>query len=325
MRYNTQRRLLTILRNILKQTIVPALGLLFSWVITNKFSLDLWGQVAKISLWVGIITHISAWGNGQYLLKEFSAKPANLKALWQKCLMGRLPVLLITSVCVIIYFRNTMGMVIAAWCIIEYIYESYEPLIVYHKKFVISVWAEITGAIVLFFFLFLFRANVNAGLVISLLMLADLSKTLVVILYFSKSLFPFKIQKPDLGYYVGSITFFLLSFVGLIEARADLIYVTTYLGHKEIAFYQIATTFFLFTKGGASMLILPFVPAIYRINKNRIHKLSFRFTAMGIALSLSAFIAIYFILTIGYKFQVGFPFMLFGFLSIIPAFYSYTL
>jgi O-antigen/teichoic acid export membrane protein len=300
------------------------LGLLFSWVITKKFSVELWGEITQITIWVSIATHLCGWGNTEYLLKEFSAKPSDLKILWQKCLRDRLPILLITCCVIAVYFRNTLGLIIAGWCIIEYIYQSYDPVISFYKKFMISVWAEIAGAIVLFLSLFIFRSEINVTLVITFLMLADLVKTIVVIVYFSGNLLPGKILKPNFRFYAKALSFFLLGFIGLIEARADLIYVTTYLGHKEIAFYQIASTFFLFTKGGAAMLILPFVPAIYRLKKNRIYGLSLKFTAIGILLSLCSFVAIYFILTIGYKFQVELPFMLCGLLSIIPAFYTYT-
>jgi len=310
---------------MLRQTVVPIIGLLLSWVITKKFSLGLWGEAIQITLWVSIITHLSSWGNAEYLLKKISIEPGKLKSFWQSCFIDRLPILFLTSFGILLYFRNITGVIITLWCVIEYIYESYEPIINFQKKFRITLIAEIIGAILLFPLLFLFRIHIDIFSMITILMLADLCKTILVTLYFKKELLPIKIQTPDLGYYTKALSFFVLGFVGLLYARADLIYVTTYMNHSDIAFYQITTTFFSFAKSASSMLILPFVPVIYRLNKKMVHKLSFQFTAMGILLSIFLFIVIYFILTIGYKFEIALQFMLAGFFSILPAFYSYAI
>ncbi|HTB30470.1 MAG TPA: polysaccharide biosynthesis C-terminal domain-containing protein [Bacteroidia bacterium] len=320
-----RQRILAVLWNMLKQTVVPVLGLLLSWVITKKFSIELWGAVTQITLWVSIIIHLSSWGNTEYLLKEFSAQPGKLKLRWQSCFIDRLPVLLITCCGILVYYRDTLGIIMVFWCLIEFIYQSYEPVINFYKRFMISVIAEVAGAIVLFILLFAFRVHIDLFLIIALLTIADLCKTIVVIVYFSKDLLPFKTYRPDAKYYTNALSFFLLGFVGLLYSKADLIYVTAYMNHHDIAFYQIATNFFSFAKSGASMLILPFVPVLYRLKKNLVDTLSIRFTTMGIGLSIFSFIVIYFILTIGYKFEVGFPFILAGFLSIIPAFYSYSI
>ncbi len=320
-----RRRILSIFWNMLKQTAVPLIGLLFSWLITKKFSMGLWGEITQITLWVGIITHLTSWGNTEYLLKEFSAKTSKVKLLWQDSFINRLPLLLITSIEVLFYFKNGIGLISMVWCLVEYIYQSYEPIISFYKKFMISVIAEVAGALILFTLIFVFRLHIDLFHIISFLMLGDLVKTIAVVVYFKKDLLPFNLQRPSLYYYKAALSFFLLGFIGLLYSKADLIFVTSYMGHNDIAFYQISTNFFSFAKSGASMLILPFVPLLYRVRKSLVDKLSFRFTVIGVGLSFISFVIIYFILTRIYRFDVGFPFMMAGFLSILPAFYSYAI
>lgn len=285
----------------------------------------MWGGVTQITIWVSIITHIASWGNTDYLLKQFSAQPAQLKLNWQKNIADRLPVLLIACVVAVVYLRNSLGLLIALWCIFEYAYQSYEPLINFRKKFKVTVVAEISGTVVLFSLIYLFRDNLDLTSLITLCIVSDMVKTGVVVLYFIKTLFPLQITSPDFKYYQASLWFFLLGFVGLLSSRTDLIYVTSFLSKPEIAFYQVATAFFTNISSIAHMLILPFVPALYRLNKSTTYKLSFQFTGVGIVLSLAALVVVYFIITMAYQFQMSLLFMAWGFAYVLPAFFSYSL
>jgi O-antigen/teichoic acid export membrane protein len=325
MPHKYQKRILSIFGSALKQAIIPALGLLFSLLITKKFSVALWGGLTQISIWVSILIHIASWGNTNYLMKLFSTEPGKLRTAWQKCFVDRLPLFILLCGFVAIYLHNTLAELIIAWCVVDYVYQSYEPLINFHKRFLVTVWAEIIGTLVLFLLIYLYRDNLTLPLLVSFCIVSDFVKMCMVTIVFLKDSFPLKIVFPHFTYYKSAFSFFLLGFVGLLHSRADLIYVMSYLNKQEIAFYQIITTFFSFITSGANMLILPFVPLLYRLNKTTIYKLSLRFTGIGIPVTATALTAVYFFVTRVYGFLVSFPFMCWGFLSIISVFYIYSI
>jgi len=325
MPFKYQKRILSIFSSALKQAIVPALGLLFSLLITKKFSASLWGGITQITVWVSILLHIASWGNTNYLMKLFSTEPGKLKTAWQKCFVDRLPLLILLCGFVAIYLHNTLAELIIAWCLVNYVYQSYEPLINFHKRFLITVWAEVAGTLILFVLIYTNRTNLALPVLVGLCILSDLTKVCIVTILFFKDFFPLKIGMPNFNYYKSAFSFFLLGFIGLLHSRADLIYVTNYLSKQEIAFYQIITTFFSFITSGANMLILPFVPILYRLNKKTIYKMSALFTTIGIPATIIALTVVYFFVTSLYGFPVSLPFMCWGFLSIISAFYMYSI
>jgi len=320
-----QKRILSIFWSALKQAIVPALGLCFSWLITKHFSKELWGGLTQVTIWLSIITHIASWGNTDYLLRQFSTQPASLKQSWQKNFTDRLPILLIACLVPVIWLRNTLGLLIAAWCIIEYTYQSFQPLINFQKKFKVTVFAEAASFLVLFLLIYWFRQELNLTLLVILCMVSDAVKTAIAKIYFIRTVYPFKFQLPDFTYYTATFWFFLLGFMGLLSSRADLIYVTTFLHKTEIAFYQIITTFFSYICSAADMLILPFVPALYRLRKSIVYKLSLQFTLLGIVLSAMALTVVYFIVTKVYMFQPSILFMFWGFIYVMADFFSYSI
>lgn len=325
MPYKYRKRILSIFGSSLKQAVVPALGLLFSLLITKRFSTELWGGLTQITVWVSILIHIASWGNTNYLMKLFSTEPRNVKAIWQKCFADRLPLLILLCAFVAVYLHNTLAELIIAWCVVDYVYQSYEPLINFHKRFLVTVWAEVAGTLVLFILIYLYKDNLTLPLLVGFCILSDFVKMCVVILVFSKDVFPFHIAIPHVAYYKSAFSFFLLGFVGLLHSRADLIYVMSYLNKQEIAFYQIITTFFSVITSGAGMLILPFVPVIYRLNKKTVYKLSLRFTGIGIPVTMVALAAVYFFVTKVYGFRLSLAFICWGFLSIISAFYMFSI
>ena len=84
-----QRRTLTVVRSAMSNLILPIGNLVLSFLVTKFASVQLWGEFIEVLIIAQLGAHVVSWGNKEYLLREFSLRPAQISKIWQTSLISR--------------------------------------------------------------------------------------------------------------------------------------------------------------------------------------------------------------------------------------------
>lgn len=283
----TVRRFQLIALNALSNMSSPIGGMICSWLVIRLISPELWGAYTKIILWFMLATQLTNFGNKEYLLREFSNKPKDIFPALKSSFIARCRVLL-AAVIIILFLPLTLILkcILIGWLMARFIYSSFDPLLLYERKFSITLVLE-SSAVAIFFILILNRPNV-AGLswLLTVFLFIELYKATALLLIYRKSLFTFSQLTPSLHFYKGAGPFLLLSISGLISSRADLYLVSIYLDKYQIAQYSVLLNFLIYLQALSNYVFQPFMKNFYRIHSSGKKKITYRFIGLGVLITL---------------------------------------
>lgn len=283
----TVRRFQLIALNALSNMSSPIGGMICSWLVIRLISPELWGAYTKIILWFMLATQLTNFGNKEYLLREFSNKPKDIFPTLKSSFIARCRVLL-AAVIIILFLPLTLILkcILIGWLMARFIYSSFDPLLLYERKFSITLVLE-SSAVAIFFILILNRPNV-AGLswLLTVFLFIELYKATALLLIYRKSLFTFSQLTPPLHFYKGAGPFLLLSISGLISSRADLYLVSIYLDKYQIAQYSVLLNFLIYLQALSNYVFQPFMKNFYRIHSSGKKKITYRFIGLGVLITL---------------------------------------
>lgn len=283
----TVRRFQLIALNALSNMSSPIGGMICSWLVIRLISPELWGAYTKIILWFMLATQLTNFGNKEYLLREFSNKPKDIFPALKSSFIARCRVLL-AAVIIILFLPLTLILkcILIGWLMARFIYSSFDPLLLYERKFSITLVLE-SSAVAIFFILILNRPNV-AGLswLLTVFLFIELYKATALLLIYRKSLFTFSQLTPPLHFFKGAGPFLLLSISGLISSRADLYLVSIYLDKYQIAQYSVLLNFLIYLQALSNYVFQPFMKNFYRIHSSGKKKITYRFIGLGVLITL---------------------------------------
>ncbi len=137
------RRLGTILANSLNTLLLPALNITISFLVIRLAGNRIWGEFVGVLILIQLGTHLIAWGNKEYLLREFSRHPTKIQAAWSKSLYARMWIFLILSFGVLVWFRpSLLTASLMAWGFGLLLSQSADVLILYNKDFLVSILVD---------------------------------------------------------------------------------------------------------------------------------------------------------------------------------------
>lgn len=298
-----------------------AFNMIMAALVVRMFNPNLWGDVVQIQLWTGIAGNVIAWGNKDYLLRSFSISPATITTEWQKS-FGSRSLICCIAVIVLIFFPVEIGLkwLLAAYLFARFIYLSYDSLIIYKRKFLITAILESLGFMVISAALLIFHPADLTQLFLWFV-IGEAIKAVLVILYFRKELLPHPLKKFDPQYFTLAFSFFVLYFTGMLASKIDLVCITFFLSKADLARYQVLMNFFQTAQMSALILLLPFIKNIYRLKLAAVRKIATRLFIIGIFLSGIAVIVIRGTVDLVYNFKYESPVFLFGWLIVVPTFY----
>ncbi|MFK7784258.1 MAG: hypothetical protein AB8B56_04030, partial [Crocinitomicaceae bacterium] len=87
-------RLVPVLLNGTKSFLVPAIAIVFSFLVIRFSDKSIWGEFVPFLLFFHLANIITNWGSKDFLQRSFSKTPQRKVGDWQEMFISRLPVLL---------------------------------------------------------------------------------------------------------------------------------------------------------------------------------------------------------------------------------------
>jgi len=319
----TRKRLGIIFQGVALNVSAPVFSLFISWMVIHLQNARLWGEFVKVQVWVLIAVQFFAYGNKDYLLRAFSRNPSRIDYCWSRSFFSRAVLLL---VCAVVFLSGSFGLAlkgwILAWVIVRFVYQSFDVLVLYNRKFYVSMAAEAIGLLLLFVALAKPMSNPTLGMLLKVVVIADMLKAIFILLVFQGSFNFSFFEKFNLGYFKGAFMFFLLGLTALLSTRMDQLCVNYFMAPAAIAKYQVFMALCGFMQLGASLVLSPFIKNLFRLQSDSFRSLSTRYHKAGMLLALGQVLLV--LVITRWMFHFSFSPAMYGFAYLyILAFYFY--
>ncbi|MEI6765816.1 MAG: hypothetical protein WCM76_09260 [Bacteroidota bacterium] len=299
-------------------------GFIISILVVHYFSKELWGSVANISLWVFLFTGIASWGSKDYLLRQFSLEPSRITHVYSDSLLTR--AILLPLLSAMLYFLTGRDIMLwlycTAWLAARFVYTSFEPIVIFDKKFGMMAMTELTGACIVAAYLLLTPTAPVTEDIIIVLMLADILKAVFVSLFFYRSL-SFSHSVINTKHIIAALPFFLIGMAGLLHSRLEQLIVNTFLSDTEKAYCQVYMNLLLASMAVPSLLITPVTKSLYRASAGTFKKIRIWLLRFGIFAAPLSGIAVWCIVKFVYQFNSGLSILVAGILFCIPVYFYF--
>jgi O-antigen/teichoic acid export membrane protein len=324
--YRYKKRVSQVFLFAVKNLSPSLIGFVISWLVIRYFSPGLWGSVVEHSLWVYVLGSAATWGSRDFLLRGMSEKPAEMTTLFSSSLLTRALLLPLWMLVLWMHTGNqsTLLLVCILWLLARYFYQSFDTLVFYEKRFGLLVLAEMAGGLIAVAAILMHPENTNSLYLITVLMLADWIKVLVLGISFKKifrSVLKWKIRRVHL---IGTLSFVGIGFTGLLVSRADQFIVNYYLPDGDKAMYQVYLNLLMLIIIVPGFLIAPNLKNLYRAADPVFKKVQSMLWKTALILVPIGILGIWLIMNYFFGFVVSPLHLLFGVLLVIPS-YLYTL
>ncbi len=317
----TLNRIQLVLVNILKQVLSQLLTLILSAIIFKLYSKELWGDFSTYFLYINIITVVISWGNKEFLIREFSKSPSKIVENFYLLFNTRLILLVFAIVATLFVFPVKWFGFFALWISSLYVSQALEVFWIYKRDYFKSIIVEIVSFSILL--LGLLFDKITNGKLIEYYSYYQLTRAILyIIVYYSDiKKIHFKINEK---YFLTAISFFFLSLVGFLQSRIDFVIITFFESDKNIAIYQIITTFFILIHALGTFLIFPFMKNIYRLQKSSVAAFQKFLSLISPLIVCFSLFVLFLITKYVYNLDLDFQYYLLGFLITFPP-YLYTI
>lgn len=319
-----RKRALSILTNSLNNLLLPMFNPFIAWMVIRFASVMLWGTFVNLMLLVQFGAHVIAWGNKEYLLREFSRTPAQIGEVWQKSLRPRFLLFVGFSVLLLFWrFPPFQWGLAVIWALSLAWEQAYDVFIVYKKDFQFELGMELLGTGVL-------AAGVYAQLPelhVEHLIIWFTGANLVKIAGYTFRYRAYVRGRNNAGFYEGwqflgqAFPFFLLGFSGMLQSRVDLFSVSYFLPEQAVGQYQVFSNLMLYLQALANFILMPFVKNLYRLPQETIQKISTRLFLLGLGVIIPALSMVYYVLTRYYSMEFSISFYILGGLLVLPLYF----
>jgi len=314
-----RRRISLVSSYSFKTMILPMGNFIISLLVIRFKGIELWGEFVYFMIVITLTDFILAWGQREYLLREFSRNPSGFSVDWQKSVMNRLPLVIISlSIFLLLDFSLENKIFISFWLLSLFLYKSYDILVLYKKQFLFIIKLEIISLILFVALFFIYVESLDLTVLLLLYTVISLIKAATAIYYFHQDVLPWSYVKFDKTFLKTSLPFFLPAFLGFIQSKTDLYCVAYFLSKKEVGEYQILITFLFYLQIFASLLITPFLKNIYRLPDVSLKKIMTSLFRIGVIISIPAIFTIRFVLSNYYQLEYSLDIYIIGYFYVIP-------
>jgi len=314
-----QRRAGLIAINSLHKGLPMLLTPLISLLVIRQASAAVWGAFVAVLITVQLGTHLVAWGNDTYLLREFSRHPADMADAWQSSLRTRLALFVGLALLAVLLYPQAAGWIVL-WGLALALHQSCAVLITYRRDFLFAAVVELAGLAVMLTAVFYVGQAITPDWLLRLFALTTLAKAAVLLLRY------WGVVAGGAGrfqprYFLLALPFFLLGFGGMLNSRIDLYIIAFYFPAEEVGVYQVFSSFLLYIQALAGFILLPFVKTIYRLPYTTIRQMARTLFVLGVLIVPIAMIALSFLLSRLYGILLPSAFYWLGGLAALPLFY----
>ncbi|HEX2617417.1 MAG TPA: hypothetical protein VHL57_07730 [Flavobacteriales bacterium] len=315
-----ERRIGPVLGSSLRYAVVPIGSLAVSWWVVHQGSMQLWSAVVAPLVLVQLAVHLSQWGQRDLLLRILRSGHVDGAACWRENGWSRALVALPLVVLPALITGLSLPWMLL-WAASASVAGSFEPLIVRDKRFMPALLADVAGLLAQF----------------AVLVLADALDTTVVVRSFAVHnavrcaglWWASGCPRPwppviDLHLHLGkAVPFVLIGLGGLLATRID-VYAVTALGDGDlVGRYQVVAALFVQFQVIPGLLARPFTTGLLRLDPTTLARASDRAMRWGLLLALPQAWVAGLVLAHFFHVDVGWPVLLAGALSVVPA-YGYV-
>lgn len=312
-------RIKSVFGNSFALAIPSVSNLLLSLLIIRLYPAEWWGKIVEMQIIYYLAINFTAWGNKEYLLREFSNNSAKIKSIWSGSFNLRF-VYVLLPVCIglIIYDHSVSGIYLLAWIVLRHIQQSFEVIATFEKKFNPIVFSEIASLVFIVATLIFFK-ELSFETILLFITISYLIRTLIVMIIFGKYFsFSSEIKFATLA---ASFTFMLLVFTNIGQSKTDMMVLNMLMDKTDLAKYGVITIFILLSRNITSFIVYPFVKNIYRLNKASMKLLSIEFLKYGFLITLAGVLFQFIMLHYFYHFQFPLTLYILTFICVLPSFW----
>lgn len=285
--------------NALRIFLIPIGSLVLAKVVISDNGHELWGEFIHVFIYLQFILSIVSWGNKEYLLRENSLRPAEIKQLWSINLSTRIPLLFIGFIVLFSFFPFEHALILSGILGCLYLINSLESIVL--MKNATSQVAMIETLVFLLFLIAVVTIKLTSVSSILIFFLTyHFLRVLLQVVYFRKEIqFNFLSFKYD--QLKAAFPFLLLGITGMLVSKVDLYIGDYYLTDENLSKYQLFITCMIQIQAVIGLIVMPFVKNIYRLNRESIDKLTLKFTFLTILLVLTLMPLTYLFLEFWYE------------------------
>ena len=279
-------RMIPVLLNGTKSFLVPAISILFSFLVIRFSDKSIWGDFVPFLLFFHLANTVTNWGSKDFLLRSFSKSPQRKVGDWQDMFVSRLPVLIVAIVTAFMFFPSEEAVYLSSWVLVAYVSNAVLPIVNDRRDYLAVIVIELTAFVGAITYL-LYQSSLSVNHLLIIYTCYQLGRA---ILYALRYVSFFRFQSPtfNLSLLVVTFPFFLLALSGFLQSKFDLYIFERFANDVELADYQIISGFLVFSQALATMILMPYVRNIYRMKKGALSKIVRFMVLAGIPIQLAS-------------------------------------
>lgn len=287
--------------NAARYALGPLAAMLIPWVVMQRGSRSLWGDTVAVMITVQLASHILRWGSREMLPRLFAAAPSNVGTTWMSNLVTRLWIL--PPVAIALYFMRNAAPMALAWLLLLYVNTSFEPLVVWRKRFGSSFAIDAIGLLGTLAGIW-FSNGVELESIIRWVVIGQVIRMVLLCILFHRDLSvrPTTNARTHLA---EALPFLLIALSGLLGSRADLYVMGLIADRATLAEYQVVAGYFVQLQALAGIIAVPFTRELYRMGPKGVYKATGRLASLGLLILLPVGTIGHLLFTRFYGFDTG--------------------
>jgi O-antigen/teichoic acid export membrane protein len=287
-------RLIPIFLNGTKSFLIPAIAIIFSFLVIRFSDKSIWGEFVPFLLFFHLANIVTNWGSKDFLLRSFSKTPQKKVQDWQEMFVSRLPILLVAVLVAFLLFRPQEAVYLSGCVLLAYVSNAVLPVVNDDRDYLAVIIIELIAFGVPVWFV-LSENALNVEQLVILFTIYQLGRALLYLFRYA-SFFRFKRVQFKLSLLLVTFPFFLLAIAGFLQSKFDLYIFERFASDVELADYQIISGFLVFSQALATMILMPYLRNIYRMKKDALQKIVRFMMIVGLPIQLASTGAIYLVL-----------------------------
>ena len=294
---------------------------LISLIVVPTQGIEFWGKFVSAIILPGLLIQLVSGGNTSYLLRKFSFHPQQIKQEWQENYTTRLIVYALLALVLIISIpiETSLKFSILFWATGNFLYQPFLILIIFKRKFFLSLCLEIISLAPTLTYIYFNTASLNELLIVT--GISSYSKTILASFFFREIAFnKIKVSwRPSI--FVEAFPFFTLSIIGILASRVGLYLAVFLLPDRELGIYQLINSFFSNLQIMAFFFIQPFMKHMYRMSSKKMRIIANKMFAFGSIFLLPGTGLIWLLLELYFKLDISLALLIAGYLMGLPYYY----
>lgn len=320
-------RLFVVASFTVRQLSASVSALLLSLVVVRLAGAEAWGHFVEPLVFLALAVQVVQWGSREYLMRAFSADPANLKRIWQQNTTTRAVLLPVVAVALSLYLGLNISdaLVLALWFVAASLAQAMDVLVQYTRRYGVAITGEALQFTVIIAGIFGHPEGTSFSMMLLWWASGTALKAGYMLLAFRQLVFPGLRWQFEPSQLRSAMPFFLLGLLAMLHSRVNL-YVFSGLETGEIlARYQVLIGVLLLVQAIPAFILGPYVRNIYRLSGGAMQKLHSGIAIWGTLLCAALVVLVFPALYLLYGFSYAPVDWLLSFLLALPAYLTITL